>query len=545
MTNIVIFGPIHSGKTSLMGFIKASCMSREERENAERQIERELTDKSVKYKDEDKYTYYITTDKDEVTTDSKQNSIGTTKRMHIKNVAHIPNGDVEADLIFIDTPGQNIVRTWKDRYEGIYMGDIGVYVVDVNEVIGIADLNRDSEEYVNAINELFSYLYLWKTTKSMNDVIIVLSKIDTVAPVDVQYAKETIEAMKHFKNVPVIPIGINFVNDTDYNILTFDNVKGYYQGITFVKKLFELLNGKIAFDRKKNISFAYLERPRQKVETEETVFRVKILEGCIKQGEKALLLPIKRKDSEFDKVLFTAKSMKLEDRHLVDCMVASNIGGILPTKVMLGNNRINIDEISIIKTTCIIGEKTPYIMGNLLSFRTRLYNKVVFNENFMKIRINQSINIVWFGKVLTASFCSKYVNGNYCYFNAYLHDYPIVMPIYDKENYCIKNFALEVNNCYFFQAELESINNLNRDLNKIYFSFRKEDINLSKSQIEECLNLNIRERGGNYEVWKDASNSAFKILTKDFGKFVAKYKIQDYIYTVIGSDGEIQNHAIC
>ena len=241
MTNIVIFGPIHSGKTSLMGFIKASCMSREERENAERQIERELTDKSVKYKDEDKYTYYITTDKDEVTTDSKQNSIGTTKRMHIKNVAHIPNGDVEADLIFIDTPGQNSVRTWKDRYEGIYMGDIGGYVVDVNEVIGIADLNRDSEEYVNAINELFSYLYLWKTTKSMNDVIIVLSKIDTVAPVDVQYAKETIEAMKHFKNVPVIPIGINFVNDTDYNILTFDNVKGYYQGITFVKKLFELL----------------------------------------------------------------------------------------------------------------------------------------------------------------------------------------------------------------------------------------------------------------------------------------------------------------
>ena len=290
MTNIVIFGPIHSGKTSLMGFIKASCMSREERENAERQIERELTDKSVKYKDEDKYTYYITTDKDEVTTDSKQNSIGTTKRMHIKNVAHIPNGDVEADLIFIDTPGQNSVRTWKDRYEGIYMGDIGVYVVDVNEVIGIADLNRDSEEYVNAINELFSYLYLWKTTKSMNDVIIVLSKIDTVAPVDVQYAKETIEAMKHFKNVPVIPIGINFVNDTDYNILTFDNVKGYYQGITFVKKLFELLNGKIAFDRKKNISFAYLERPRQKVETEETVFRVKILEGCIQNLIRYCLL---------------------------------------------------------------------------------------------------------------------------------------------------------------------------------------------------------------------------------------------------------------
>lgn len=545
MTNIVIFGPIHSGKTSLMGFIKASCMSREERKNAERQIERELIAKGITYKNEDKYTYYITTDKDEITTDSKQNSIGTTKRMHIKNIAHIPNDGAGFDLIFIDTPGQNTVRTWKDRYEGIYMGDIGVYVVDVNEVINIADLNRDSDEYVNAINELFSYLYLWKTTKSMDDVIIVLSKIDTVDSADVQYAKETIEAMKHFKTVPIIPVGINFDNDTDYNILTFDNIKGYYQGLTFVKKLFGLLDEKLALDRKKNIFFAYLERVRQRDETEETVFRVKILEGYIKQGERVILLPIKRNDSEFDKVLFTVKSMKLEDRQLVDCMVSSNIGGILPTKVMLGNNRINIDEISMIKTTCIIGEKTPYIMGNLLSFRTRLYNKVVFNENFMKIHINQSINIVWFGKVLTASFCSRYVNGNYCYFNAYLHDYPIVMPVYDKENYCIKNFALEVNNCYFFQAELESINNLNKDLNKIYFSFCKGDINLSKSQIEQYLNLELKERGGNYEVWIDASDDTFKLLTKDFGNFVKKNKIKNYIYTVIGSDGDIQNCAIC
>lgn len=544
MTNIVIFGPIHSGKTSLMGFIKASCMSREERETAKRQIERELIAKGITYKDEDKYTYYITTDKDEITTDSKQNSIGTTKRMHIKNIAHIPNDEVEADLIFIDTPGQNTVKTWKDRYEGIYMGDIGVYVVDVNEIIDIADLNRDSEEYVNAINELFSYLYLWKTTKSMEDVIIVLSKIDTVDSADVQYAKDTIESMKHFKEVPIIPIGISFDNNKDYNILTYDNINGYYEGLTFVKKLFELLKGKLSLNRKNDISFAYLERPRQRDETEETVFRVKILEGYIKQGERVVLLPIKKRNSEFDKVLFTVKSMKLEDRQLVDCMVASNIGGILPTKVMLGNNRINIEEISIIKTTCIIGENTPYIMGNLLSFKTRLYNKVVFNENFMKIRINQAINIVWFGKVLTASFCSRYVNGNYCYFNAYLHDYPVVMPVYDKENYCIKNFALEVNNCYFFQAELESINNLNKDLNKIYFSFSKEDTNLSKAEIEDYLRLDLKERGGNYEVWVDAYNDVFKILTKTFGKFVAKHNIEHYIYTVIGSDGEIQNCTI-
>lgn len=541
MINIVVFGPIHSGKTSLMGFIKASCMTEEERIKADKQIRQELIKKGAIYKPEDKYTYYISTDKDEIITDSNQSSIGTTKRMHIKNIAHIPNDGVEADLIFIDTPGQNTVKTWKDRYEGIFMGDIGVFVVDINDIIYIADLNRNSEEYANAVHELFAYLFLWKTTKQMRDVVIALSKIDTLNSADdILYAKETIEEMTYFKEVPVIPIGIDFKNDTDYNILTVNRVIDDLQNVTFISKLFELLDRKMVSDRKKNVCFAYLEGTRQIAQTDETVLLLKVLEGHIKQGEKVVLLPVKGKnDLEFNTAVLSVKSMKLEDRHLVDCMVSSNIGSILPAKIMLGSKRINLNEVSMVKTTCIVGENTPYITGNLLSFKTKLYNRAAFNDNFMKIRINQSINIVWFGKVLTASFCSRYISNNYCYFNAYLHDYPIVMPIDDNENYSITKFALEVNDSYFFQAELEAINCLNRDTDKIYFSFSKNVVNLSKSEIENFLKVSLLERGGNYEAWIDVQDNDFKAVSKDFGKFILKNKIEKYIYILIGSDGNM------
>ncbi len=544
MINIVVFGPIHSGKTSLMGFIKAACMNEDERSRADRKIRIELNDKGIKYKFEDKYTYYISTDRDEITTDSRQSSIGTTKRMHIKNIPHIPIDDIEADLIFIDTPGQNTVKTWKDRYEGIYMGDVGVFVIDINEIIHMADLNQDTEEYANALNELFSYLFLWKATKQTQDVMIALSKIDTLSSLDdILYAKETIEEMTCFKDIPVIPIGIDFENDTDYNILSSDKIKDNHHGVTFIKKLFELLERKGGSERKKNICFAYMEKTRQIAQTDETVLCIKVLEGVIKQGEKVVLLPVKRKnDSEFDKAIVSVKSMKLEDREIVDCMVASNIGSILPAKIIFGNKRILLNDVNIVKTTCIVGQNTPYITGNLLSFRTKLYNKVAFKDNFMKIRIAQSINIVWFGKVLTASFCSRYVDNNTCYFNAYLHDYPIVMPLDNNKNYSITKFALEVNNSYFFRAELESINKLNKNSDKIYFSFSKEAVNLSKSEIEKYLKLDLVERGRNYEVWIDVKEDDFKKVTKRFGKFISKYKLEDYVYNVIGSDGEMHDH---
>lgn len=543
MINIVVFGPIHSGKTSLMGYIRATCMQEAERIKEDRQIRKDLINKGVPYKFQDKFTYYISTDRDEIITDPGQSSIGTTKRMHIRNINHVSNKDVEADLIFIDTPGQNTVKMWKHRYEGIFMGDIGVFVIDINEIINMADLNRESDEYTNTFNKLFSYLFLWKTTKDMKDLIIVLSKIDTlISDYDILYAIETIREIDYFKDIPIIPIGIDFEKEKDYNIFSCYKITNTLHDVTFINKLFELLDEKLASDRKKDICFAYLKGTRKISETDETVLQIKVLEGYISQENKIALLPIKRNNSsEFDKAICSVKSMKLEDRKLVDCMVASNIGSILPSKIMIDNKRINLNELSIVKTTCIVGENTPYITGNLLSFKTKLYDKSVFAENFMKIRINQAINIVWFGKVLTASFCSKYINNDICYFNAYLQHYPIVMPIDNQKKYSITKFALEVNNSYFFQAELEAINNLDKDTDKIYFSFNKKTIDLSKTEIANILDVNIEERGGNYEAWVDFQNTNFKKINKKFGKFISKYKIDNYVFIVIGSDGIVQD----
>lgn len=541
MINIVVFGPIHSGKSSLMGFLKANYMTSEERIEAERQIRLQLRDKGVPYKEENKYTYFVSTDKDEVITDSKQDSIGTTKRMHIKNISNISNGDLEVDLIFIDTPGMNSVGTWKDRYEGIFMGDIGVFVIDINEVIAIADMEKNSDEYNSAISEMFSCLFLWKTTKNMNQVIIALSKIDTISSVnDIGYAIEMIEELGYFNDATIIPIGIDFDAENDFNIISSDRIRENYKGPCFIDILFEILEEKIFAYTKNDTCFAYLERPLKIAETDESALRVKMLDGVMRQADRVIMLPVKqKKDNFFTKASFTVKSLKLEDRYIVNQIVSGNIGGVIPARISVGGKKVGLNETCMVKTTCIIGKNTPFTIGNLLSFKTRLYNRKSFDENFMKLRINQTINIVWFGKVITASFCSKYINNDYCYFNAYLKDYPIVMPLNKEKKYWIRNFALEVNNCYFFQAELESINNLNSDLEKIYFSFSKSIVDLSKNELEEYLKIKLEERGGNYEVWISVEEEKFKDIVKTFGKFVSKYKIADYIFNVMGSDGEI------
>lgn len=540
MINIVVFGPIHSGKSSLMGFVKANSMKQEERKEIERRIRLQLRDKGIPFKDENKYTYYISTDRDELVTDSKQNSIGTTKRMHIKNISNISNGDLGIDLVFIDTPGLNSAVTWKDRYEGIFMGDIGIFVIDINEVICIADMERGSEEYNTAISELFSSLFLWKTTKKMEQLIIVLSKIDTVNSCnDISYAVETIEEMGYFDNVPIIPIGIDFAHDKDYNIFSTYFLKDKFKQ-PFVDKLLEMCQKRINKEIESGTCFAYLEKPFKILETDENVFRVKMLEGVLKQAENAIMLPVKqKKDNSFQMANFTIKSLKLEDRHIVKQIMAGNIGGIIPSRINIGGKKVELNDINMLRTTCIIGENTSFVQGNLLSFKTRLYNRNAFEENFMRLRINQSINIVWFGKVITASFCSRYIFNDYCYFNAYLREYPIVMPINIEGKYWVKNFALEVNNCYFFQAELEAINNLNSNLIKIYFSFNKNITNLSKEEIKEYLQIELTERGGNYEIWIEVEEERFRDITKNFGKFISKYNIQEYTFNVMGSDGII------
>ena len=113
------------------------------------------------------------------------------------------------------------------------------------------------------------------------------------------------------------------------------------------------------------------------------------------------------------------------------------------------------------------------------------------------------------------------------------------MPITSNEKFWVKNFALEVNNRYFFRAELESINNLNDNLEKVYFAFEKDAVNLEKKELENFLKIELNERGNSYEVWADVDEEKFMEIKKAFGKIVAKYEVQDYIFNVIGTDGEI------
>ena len=146
MNNIVIFGPVHSGKTTLAGFIRTYYMSESEFKREEELLKEKLEEKNILYKMSDRFTYFISMDEDELIRDSKNNLIGTTKRIHMKHIPH-KNEYADIDITYIETPGLNTRSTWKQKYQGIFIGEIGIFVIDINEILKLILLEENSKKY--------------------------------------------------------------------------------------------------------------------------------------------------------------------------------------------------------------------------------------------------------------------------------------------------------------------------------------------------------------------------------------------------------------
>ena len=73
----------------------------------------------------------------------------------------------------------------------------------------------------------------------------------------------------------------------------------------------------------------------------------------------------------------------------------------------------------------------------------------------------QHIKIIWFGKLIELEILCRYPEGDYYYMGAIvIEDDIVIMPLnkHGDENYLpYKNFSLEIDNSYFFDAQLDSI----------------------------------------------------------------------------------------
>lgn len=254
MSNIVIFGAPHSGKTTLLGYL-STAMLRHPQFNEEI-LQRLKLIKKMGMEDDfhigDPYNpvhirkdiilpSFVSLDRDELRkfTDKKESVPGGSKRLHHKQLTLCMSERKEmwsgqkknenTSCTFIDLPGFR--QRISDKYKGFFEGDIGLAVLDITEVLKLDNALKhgiDDTDSIELIDKqerkLFEPVRIWCDYRSSAHLAIVLSKIDQV-PIhngngediycqldDIQRAVECIrDYTKTFgrKNViPIIPISI-------------------------------------------------------------------------------------------------------------------------------------------------------------------------------------------------------------------------------------------------------------------------------------------------------------------------------------------------
>ena len=285
MNNIVIFGPIHSGKTTLAGYIYSYYMPDAEFERKEDEIKKELEEKNILYKLSNRFTYFISLDEDELVKNKKDNGIGTTKRIHMK---HIPHKEEESliDITYIETPGVNTKKIWEQQYEGIFVGEIGIFVIDINELIKLSNIDENSQKYKTKIQDLFASLFLWCSSKDKNKAVIAISKTEKSYTADIRCAVDMIQSIKAFKGMRIVPIGINISTREDYNIFSNRNcskrIQERYNAL--MKELIDIIY-KSREKKLKDIKFAYINNDIS------DGLVIKVLSGTFFLGDQVKMYP--------------------------------------------------------------------------------------------------------------------------------------------------------------------------------------------------------------------------------------------------------------
>ena len=551
MINISVFGPVHSGKSSLMGYIRAAMMSDTERSDTWIEIKKRLASQNIKFNDNDKYTYFVSTDADDVLRNPTYDSIGSTKKMTIKNMGALSIGVFEMDINFIDTPGLNTQKSWRDRYRGIFMGDVGVYVIDINQVLKLSNLEIDTEEYRTLFIEQFSSLYYWRSIKPDQKIIIALAKCDSVRfENDIQNAINEIKSFDQFSGIPIVPTGIYFDTEKNYNIIGNCVTPKNIPVNKFVDVLKVAIQNTSSMPQNGCLNFGMVERKVQAKDTKEPVLRIKMLEGMISRDDDVIIAPVKKSTHEqYTKAYFKIKSLKLEDSSFVDSFYSGDIGGVAFVRGERDNVSISLSELLVSPTTCILGKDTQYDMGTLICFKTSIYEDSAFQQNFERINIHSQIQMIWLGKIINAELVSRYTKDNICHFSVVSKYHSIVVPKNEEGDYSIKHFALVVGNNYFFQADLEHVGKISEDRfsdisNGLFSLYIVLDINglpYNKDDIEnelgiESFNVRSEMREGIYTAWIDLNKKEYDVIAKQFSIFVRTNCIRNQVFCPVNID---------
>lgn len=391
-TNIVCFGPTNSGKSTLAGYLLSHHMSKIEYENKINTFRMEY---GKEFQERNALSYFVDTSKDEHIKQPASSTIGTSKRKHINGVTL----DEDFQCTLIDTPGTD--KRWRNSFQGIYMGDIGVFVIEIETLLKLLEFVKGSYSYEKYLNDLLSPVYLWEKYGRLDQLIIAISKMDLCNYSGYLLTRFTkvLRGVPSLKDTPIIPIAINVKEHADINIFSETTLFQDSQCLlSAIKKAYEKID---VIDEPEQVRpfFAVIDKAFKKTSLlRESALRVKVIDGKIRLGDSVFINPVEYQDHAV-MLKGTVKSLLYEaNSRPVRELSKNHIGGIILSRMHAGRDSISLKDIKLLNTSMLRDTDTRIICGNFLIFNVKEDNNS--RQLFEKPNLNTDIKLIWFGKIV-------------------------------------------------------------------------------------------------------------------------------------------------
>lgn len=544
--NIVVFGPTHSGKSTLLGYLKVFDMDEDEYMRNNMRIASQIKENGLKYKEDMALAYYVDTGLDERTRYNKgQKSQGTSKRIHIAKTAL----DIELNCTFIDTPGSD--AAWKHKYEGLFLGDVGVFMIEIRKLSELSRKVVGSSTYNAKVNDLFSPVYLWKHYKRMKRLIVVISKIDMerYSPYAILRAESTLRSIEILKDVPIVPICINVSSRTSYNIIdSMCTEMNWYTGKSLIDEIKDMFIKEQTEKFTTSMAVAHIERiiPKTKF-NQQPAIRVKVLDGVIHVGDEIYIGPVRyNKENKILKgVVF---SLKHESKGKVNSLFQGEIGGIIFSKLWVEREKIKLADARLkLKRTSMVFQRVDNCrMGNLLYFTVEKNELNISVSKYLdNINIGSRIKIIWFGKIISMHLINMIDNNskyNMILMNTSSEGSMFMLPMKNDGKLLFEHFVFQLADLLFVNARLSDLEIISEEIRReVVITFKGEisDINLLKGL---KLDMEYFYDTTKYESklsWKNLTDSNLKKVMESTTKFLKSRGINQYKTIILPQKKEI------
>lgn len=531
--NFTLYGPVHSGKSTLAGLIITWDKDLKELGRMDQRIMEELGDE---YDPTQRFAYYVDTANDERKRNKHVSSIGTSKHLHYQRVRL---GE-QADILLIDSPGST--KHWKQNYRSSFLADIGVLIYDVSSFRKLANMEKNSSAFKHEKEKLMRHIEIWKKYKNLRHLIIAISKMDsdkgahhsTDGYSRILYANAitVIKGEPELQDIPIVPIAIDIHNRIEHNIYTKSSMMSWYNG----KTLMEIIQEKIDYFRSNEVSepytFASLVEKLRIKETKEPVFRIKVLSGEIKKGETLMITQVaESKTADFKVGEAMIKSLKQDKGERTNIFVKGMVGGATLSRIKLNGKSVSAETLQLSRVSYLVGSGIKVQIGNILCFMCT--NDI---EEFYGLNMHDKVNLLMFGKIISTFLVGKYCHENGFYLYVYTKSYPLAMPVSKNGDMLLPNYVIEKENMEFLSVKLIKLNMIN-DNNPCFLKVEFDQESLNTEAINDILlGLPLKKREKN--VWY------FKLKTDDIEFVSSRLRYQFRRYHIVDFSAKIINNLI-